>query len=75
MHTCHATDCEKEVPSKLFMCHTHWYALTKAHRDAIWAAYRTGQEARKDPSPQYMQVAKLAIQYLENKYGTASSKK
>jgi hypothetical protein len=66
-HTCHATGCTRAVPPKMFMCRPHWYSLPKAMRDAIWAAYVPGQERRKDPTPEYIAVARNAIQYLEAK--------
>ena len=64
-HTCHATGCDKRVPPKMFMCRTHWYKLTQAHRDAIWFTYRPGQENTKDPSLAYLSAARDAILYLE----------
>ena len=64
-HTCHATGCDRAVPPKMFMCRPHWYRLTKAHRDAIWATYVPGQESRKDPTAAYLAAAQDAIRYLE----------
>ncbi len=49
----------------MFMCRGHWYALPKPMRDAIWAVYVPGQETRKDPSPEYLEVAQECISYLE----------
>lgn len=63
-HTCHATGCTVAVPPKMFMCRSHWFALPKALRDAIWRTYRPGQEIRKDPSPEYLDAAREAIAYL-----------
>jgi hypothetical protein len=48
----------------MFMCRRHWFALPKAMRDAIWAAYVPGQERRKDPSPEYLDAAHEAIEWL-----------
>lgn len=40
-------------------CKEHWFKLPRFLRDQVWAAYRPGQEIRKDPSIQYILVAKL----------------
>lgn len=66
-HTCHAQSCPVEVPPKMFMCKRHWYMLPKAYRDAVWAAYRPGQEDTKNPSVSYLEVTKIAIEYISNK--------
>lgn len=70
-HLCHATGCKQAVPPRMFMCRTHWYRLPKAMRDAIWAAYRPGQEIRKDPTPEYLAVARRCIAYLAQRDGPA----
>jgi hypothetical protein len=64
-HACHATRCRTEVPPKMFMCRPHWYRLPKSYRDAIWAAYRPGQEVTKDPSLEYLEAAMAAVRYLD----------
>lgn len=64
-HLCHATGCETAVPPRMFMCKKDWYRLPKAMRDAIWDAYRPGQEVTKTPSREYLRVAREAISYLE----------
>ena len=71
-HECHRTGCHVAVPPKIFMCSPDWYALPKPLRDAVWAAYRTGQEIRKDPSPQYLAAAQAAIDYLGPKAVTGA---
>lgn len=58
VHHCHWPGCEKAVPPKMWGCREHWYRLPKHLRDRIWAAYVPGQEIRKDPSDEYIQVAK-----------------
>jgi hypothetical protein len=63
-HTCHAKGCNAKVPPRMFMCRRHWYMLPKATRDAVWAAYVPGQERRKDPSAEYLDVAHRAIEWL-----------
>lgn len=59
-HQCHWPSCELEVPPKLWSCRAHWYLLPKWIRDAIWNAYTLGQEERKDPSAEYVKVARIA---------------
>lgn len=63
-HTCHAINCERAVPPKLFMCLSHWHKLPKATRDAIWDTYRRGQEIDKKPSTEYLLTAARAILWL-----------
>jgi hypothetical protein len=60
-HTCHAPDCNTEVPPKMFMCKKHWFTLRKPIRDAIWQEYRSGQEVSKKPTFRYLAVQQLAI--------------
>ena len=60
-HTCHAHDCGKAVPARMFMCREHWYQLRKPMRDAIWREYRPGQENDKRPSARYMAVQRRAV--------------
>lgn len=47
-------------------CKRHWMRLPKAIRDAIWAAYRPGQEIDKQPSADYMAAAEWAENYAEH---------
>ena len=72
-HACHATGCNIPVPPKIFMHRAHWFMLPKAMRDAIWAAYRPGQEARKDPSPEYIEAARAAVRHIEQKEGRSDA--
>lgn len=66
-HTCHARGCFKCVPPNLWGCREHWYALPKSYRDAIWETYVPGQEIRKDPSPEYIEAATAAVNWLAAK--------
>jgi hypothetical protein len=66
-HLCHATGCTTSVPPRMFMCRSHWFALPKQMRDDIWAEYVPGQEIRKDPTPEYMEITQRCIQYLEDR--------
>ncbi len=68
-HTCHATACKVNVPPKMFMCKKHWYMVPRDLRLAIWAAYVPGQEIRKDPTGDYLDVAHEAIAAVEAKEG------
>lgn len=45
----------------MFMCKSHWYALRRPMRDAIWAEYTSGQERTKMPSLRYLAVQQRAI--------------
>jgi hypothetical protein len=60
-HYCHAHGCNVVVPPSMMMCKSHWYALPKATRDAIWREYRRGQEVDKSPSIRYLAVQRLAV--------------
>jgi hypothetical protein len=48
----------------MFACRLHWFALPKRLRDAIWATYEPGQEITKEPSPEYIDAARAAVDYL-----------
>ena len=69
IHTCHAMGCEVAVPPRMFMCKRHWFMLPRSRRDEVWAAYVPGQERRKDPSDQYVQVPMSAVKWLARKEG------
>lgn len=60
-HHCHALECGTKTPPRLFVCPSHWKKLPKAHKDAIWAAYRVGQEITKNPSLTYLVVQAKAV--------------
>jgi hypothetical protein len=64
-HTCHATGCKVPVPPKMFLCRRHWFRLPKPMQAEIWDVYVPGQEQRKDPTPEYLEVAQRCIRYLE----------
>lgn len=63
-HTCHAPDCKRPVPPRIFACKEHWFALSQNLRDAIWREYRNGQERDKRPSLRYLAVQQLACAHL-----------
>jgi hypothetical protein len=56
-HRCHWPGCETPVPPALWGCRPHWFALPKELRDKLWRVYVPGQEIRKDPSAEYLEVA------------------
>lgn len=60
-HRCHAKGCKRIIPPRLLMCRGHWWMVPRGLRDAIWAAYREGQEIRKDPSREWLIAARQAI--------------
>jgi hypothetical protein len=51
------------------MCPRHWFMLPRATRDAVWDVYVPGQELRMDPSPEYLEVARAAINWLAAQEG------
>lgn len=59
-HVCHAPDCNRPVPARMWGCKTHWFALPLKIRNAIWREYRPGQENDKKPSLRYLAVQRLA---------------
>lgn len=63
-HYCHARGCTKMVAPKLFMCVRHWEMLPQRMQRAVWRTYTPGQEVRKDPSKEYLEVTREAIMWL-----------
>lgn len=68
-HHCHATECRIGVPPQMFMCHRHWYMLSKPQKDAIWKYYRVGQCDDQKPSKTYCMIAKMAVMYIARREG------
>lgn len=66
-HTCHAMGCGKPVPPRMFMCRQHWFSLSATMRNLVWSVYVPGQELRRDPSAEYLEVTNLIIQWLAHK--------
>ena len=60
-HTCHAANCNKQIPPNMFMCREHWRMVPPLLKSEIWRTYRPGQEIDKTPSPEYLDAAKKAI--------------
>lgn len=75
-HTCHWPGCTRRCKPAFFSCPPHWYAWPKSIRDAIWAAYRPGQEESKTPSKAYLEAADAAeawaLQYERTKAAAAA---
>jgi len=71
-HYCHAAQCNVHVPPKMFMCRKHWSMLPLKLRAALWAAYRPGQEIRKDPTEQYLIVASECICFVADAEGVSA---
>ena len=63
-HGCHWPGCEVQVPPAMWGCKDHWFRLPKRLRDAIWDAYVPGQEARMDPSDEYLAVAREVQEWI-----------
>lgn len=55
-HTCHWAGCKREVPPAMWGCRTHWFTLPRGLRNDVWRTYVPGQEIRKDPSEEYIEV-------------------
>jgi hypothetical protein len=68
-HSCHAINCNKNVPPEMFMCKKHWYMVPKHLRDSVWAFYRPGQCDDFNISAGYAEAAKDAIKAVAGKEG------
>lgn len=42
------------------MCLPHWRMVPKDMQDAVWANYKRGQEVRKDPTEEYLDITRMA---------------
>lgn len=60
-HHCHAIGCDDPCPPAHLMCRRHWRLVPKVLRDAVWAAYRPGQERQRViPSQDWFAAARAA---------------
>lgn len=66
-HGCHWPGCEAQVPPAMWGCKHHWFKLPKHIRDAIWAAYRAGQEDTLTPSSAYIKAARAAQDWITSR--------
>lgn len=64
-HLCHWPTCATVVPPKLWGCRAHWFKIPKSFRDLIWKTYVPGQEERKNPSPEYIDVAYAVQRWID----------
>lgn len=60
-HHCHALNSERNVPPRMHMCAPHWRMVPKANQNALWAAYKPGQERRMSPSVEYLHAAAACV--------------
>jgi hypothetical protein len=42
-HQCPGAGCTRTVPNRMIACRTHWYWVSKATRDRVWATYYAGR--------------------------------
>lgn len=67
-HLCHARNCDKLVPRKMFMCKAHWSMVPKDLQRKIWAEYQPGQEQLQVlPSEEYLAVTREARDVVARK--------
>lgn len=64
-HTCHWPGCEAQVPPAMWGCGAHWFRLPSAIRKNIWRSYIPGQEITGNPTPQYIEAAKAAQEWIK----------
>ncbi|WP_176470376.1 hypothetical protein [Mycobacterium avium] len=74
-HTCHAQRCPVEVPPAMFMCQPHWFMVPPPLREALKGSYRPGQENDKQPSAEYLAIARAAIDAVAHKESRAAKPK
>jgi len=67
IHLCHWPGCKKEVPPAMWGCQTHWFKIPAHLRSRLWAAYREGQEIDKNPSEEYIAIAKDIQDWIRTK--------
>lgn len=68
-HACHATGCKRLVPPKLLFCIEHWRMVPYSLQQEVWATYVPGQEIRKDPTDEYLEVQRRAVEAVERREG------
>lgn len=68
-HRCHAEGCQTPVSPRMLMCKPHWRLVPSDLKDAVWAQYVPGQERRKDPTREYLNVAQAAVDAVAAKEG------
>lgn len=68
-HTCHALDCNAQVPPAMHMCKPHWSMVPRDKQRALWANYRRGQERTMSPSAAYLRAAAACVRAVAEKEG------
>lgn len=63
-HHCHWPGCERQVPPAAWGCRGHWYSLPIDIRNAIWKAFRPGQEISGRPNEAYIAAARAAQNWI-----------
>lgn len=64
VHACHWPGCRRQVPPAMWGCRRHWEQLPKNIRDAIWRAFRPGQEKTGRVTEAYIQAARAAQNWI-----------
>ncbi len=69
-HYCHAMNCKRVVPRRLFLCARHWRMLTPAEQAKVWTNYTPGQENDwSKVTPEYLDVTMAVIQRIAESEG------
>lgn len=63
-HHCHWPGCDVQVPPAMWGCPRHWFKLPHGLRREIWRSYRPGQEEDKNPSKEYLEVARRVQEWI-----------
>lgn len=65
IHECHAVGCDRPVDPRYLMCPQCWRRVPYSLKQEVLRCYRAGQEVRKDPTPEYLEAARAAIDSLK----------
>ena len=68
-HQCFAVGCEVEIRLSFLMCPYHWFKLPRRLRDAVWSAYRPGQEIDGDVSEDWIKAAEETREWVAVREG------
>lgn len=60
-HRCHARGCAIAIPPAKLMCGSHWRRVPIRLQRLLLLHYRPGQEAEKNPSREYLETVRQAI--------------
>lgn len=72
-HTCHAVNCDRNVPPLMHMCGPHWSMVPRHLKAALRRAYRPGQEQRMDPTAGYLRCAAATVKAVAEAEGQPAS--